>query len=253
MKRIISTKKRATIFSVLMMIVVLLLFIECNVIFPKDITIFEGENLLVGSSSPYTISTPASFGGVLEESGNLSKDNFSTTEKYITANDTGSYSASVKLFGVIPVKNVNINVSETKMLIPGGNTIGIKMFTEGLLCVGTSDIADKKGVISNLAVQNDIKPGTFYNWVKRLRQKGCTEIPDALKGHITHRQEIVKIELTSPATRETAIATIPEKNNLPIQNGIMEISIAGTVLRIPNGTDPVLLGQTIHILKELSC
>ena len=78
-----------------MMIVVLLLFIECNVIFPKDITIFEGENLLVGSSSPYTISTPASFGGVLEESGNLSKDNFSTTEKYITANDTGSYSASV--------------------------------------------------------------------------------------------------------------------------------------------------------------
>ena len=28
-------------------------------------------------------------------------------------------------------------------------------------------------------LQNDIKPGTFYNWVKRLRQKGCREIPDA--------------------------------------------------------------------------
>ena len=27
-------------------------------------------------------------------------------------------------------------------------------------------------------LQNDIKPGTFYNWVKRLRQKGCTEIPE---------------------------------------------------------------------------
>lgn len=24
-------------------------------------------------------------------------------------------------------------------------------------------------------VEHDIKPGTFYNWVKRLRQKGCTE------------------------------------------------------------------------------
>jgi len=102
-------------------------------------------------------------------------------------------------------------------------------------------------------LQNDIKPGTFYNWVKRLRQKGCTEIPDALKGHMTHRQEIVKIELTGPGTRETAISTIPEQNNLPIQNGIMELSIAGTVLRIPNGTDPVLLGQTLHILKEFSC
>lgn len=44
-------------------------------------------------------------------------------------------------------------------------------------------------------LQNDIKPGTFYNRVKRLRQNGYTEIPDAISGHAPHRQEIVKIEL----------------------------------------------------------
>jgi len=145
-----------------MIIVALLLSIECNVRFPKDITIFKGENLLVSSSSPYTISTPAAFGGVLEESGELTKDSFSSNEKYVTANDTGKYSASVKLFGIIPVRNVNINVSDTKMLIPGGNTIGIKMFTEGLLCVGISDIADKKGNIVNLANQNGIETGDIF-------------------------------------------------------------------------------------------
>ena len=26
-------------------------------------------------------------------------------------------------------------------------------------------------------VEHDIKPGTFYNWVKRLRQKGCVDLP----------------------------------------------------------------------------
>ena len=26
-------------------------------------------------------------------------------------------------------------------------------------------------------MNHDIKPGTFYNWVKRLRQKGCQDIP----------------------------------------------------------------------------
>ncbi len=102
-------------------------------------------------------------------------------------------------------------------------------------------------------LQNDIKPGTFYNWVKRLRQKGCTEIPDAQKGHVPHRQEIVKIEITPPGINESLISTVPDQNNLPIQNGIMELSIAGAVLQIPNGTDPVLLRQTLHILKELSC
>lgn len=27
-------------------------------------------------------------------------------------------------------------------------------------------------------VEHDIKLGTFYNWVKRLRQKGCVDLPD---------------------------------------------------------------------------
>ncbi len=48
-------------------------------------------------------------------------------------------------------------------------------------------------------LQHDIKPGTFYNWVKRLRQTGCRDIPDAGAGHHSPRyQEIVKIEMTSP-------------------------------------------------------
>ena len=102
-------------------------------------------------------------------------------------------------------------------------------------------------------LQNDIKPGTFYNWVKRLRQKGCTEIPDALSRHSPHRQEIVKIEFPTPSTTGTMISSAQDEINQPVQNGVMELSIAGTVLRIPNGTDPTLLRQTMHILKELSC
>ena len=102
-------------------------------------------------------------------------------------------------------------------------------------------------------LQNDIKPGTFYNWVKRLRQKGCTEIPDTLSSHSPHRQEIVKIEFPTPGTNGTMISSVQDEINQPVQNGVMELSIAGTALRIPNGTDPVLLRQTLHILKELSC
>ena len=102
-------------------------------------------------------------------------------------------------------------------------------------------------------MQNDIKPGTFYNWVKRLRQKGCTEIPDALNRHSSHRQEIVKIEFPMSDTTGTMISSAQAEINQAVQNSVMELSVAGTVLRIPNGTDPTLLRQTMHILKELSC
>ena len=102
-------------------------------------------------------------------------------------------------------------------------------------------------------LQNDIKPGAFYNWVRRLLQKGYTEIPDSISGHAPHRQEIVKIELTPPGTNETVISAAQDQGTLSMQGRVMELSIAGTVLQIPNGTDPVLLRQTLHILKELSC
>ena len=46
-------------------------------------------------------------------------------------------------------------------------------------------------------VEHDIKPGTFYNWVKRLRQKGCMDIP-ASTGRsccAPESQEVVRIDL----------------------------------------------------------
>ena len=47
-------------------------------------------------------------------------------------------------------------------------------------------------------LEHDIKPGTFYNWVKRLRKAGTYTIP-APAGRDTYtampRQDIVKVEL----------------------------------------------------------
>ena len=103
-------------------------------------------------------------------------------------------------------------------------------------------------------LQNDINPGIFYNWVKRLRQKGCAGIPNAMRNPVPHKQEIVKIQLAAPDKKETVLSPAKSQNDQSLlHNGVMELSIAGTVLRIPNGTDPFLLRQTLQILKELSC
>ena len=64
-----------------------------------------------------------------------------------------------------------------------------------------SDLTDHEWCL-----QNDIKPGTFYKWVKRHCQKGCTKIPDALNGHSPYRQEVVKIEFPVPGTNEPVIS-----------------------------------------------
>ena len=102
-------------------------------------------------------------------------------------------------------------------------------------------------------LQHDIKPGTFYNWVKRLRKKGA-ELPAAARHHPPRHQEVVKIELAPPdKAAGNVIPSLQEDRFFQAPDGVMELSISGTVLRIPNGTDPALLRQTLLILRELSC
>ena len=90
-------------------------------------------------------------------------------------------------------------------------------------------------------LNHDIKPGTFYNWVKRLRRNGCPDLPAATRRTSLQSvpQEVVRIQM--------------EQTAVPQPKEIMELSIGNVQLRIPNGTDPVLLAQTIKILSEYTC
>ena len=58
-------------------------------------------------------------------------------------------------------------------------------------------------------------------------------------------QEVVKIEMNS-LSASNAIDKSTDAS-------VMELVIGNTGLRIPNGTDPMLLAKTIRILAELSC
>lgn len=90
-------------------------------------------------------------------------------------------------------------------------------------------------------LNHDIKPGTFYNWVKRLRQSGCPDFPAATGRSSLQSvpQEVVKIQM--------------KQTDVPQLANTMELSVGNIQLRIPNGTDPMLLAQTIKILSELTC
>ena len=91
-------------------------------------------------------------------------------------------------------------------------------------------------------VEHDIKPGTFYNWVKRLRQKGCVDLP-ASTGRTycaPESQEVVRVDFhdTDPIPYEQPLNVIPaatERNNFSVAES-MKLSVGSFHLTIPNGT-----------------
>ena len=107
-------------------------------------------------------------------------------------------------------------------------------------------------------LNHDIKPGTFYNWVKRLRQRGGYDIPAPAGRSCKEapKQEVVRLEFNenSASVIEASVPAYgdpypPQTLALPV----MELSIGKASLRISNEIDPVLLAQTLKALKELAC
>ncbi|RXZ78254.1 SpoIVB peptidase [Paenibacillaceae bacterium] len=62
---------------------------------------------------------------------------------------TGQTVMKLKLFGKIPFKTVNVNVVPDLKVIPGGQTIGVKVKSAGVMVVGHHQVTtDKEGKIS---------------------------------------------------------------------------------------------------------
>ena len=72
----------------------------------------------------------------------------------------GSYVMECKLFGIIPLKSVQVNVQEKEYVTPGGYPVGIYLKTEGILVIGTSPITAADGTEQEPA-RNIVKSGDY--------------------------------------------------------------------------------------------
>lgn len=83
--------------------------------------------------------------GAVSASAGTHKDNGASSTAVASLSPGSSYTASLRLFGIFPIKEVAVNVVDSISVIPCGTPFGIKMFTEGVLVVGMSDVDTASG------------------------------------------------------------------------------------------------------------
>ena len=120
-------------------LIVLFLFVIfvyiCNItLMPNNLILIQGETLDLKTIYGITVGRKQE-GKVLQASSNLNKNK---------VNDTGKIEVSLNLFGNIPVKKMDVNVIPKLKVVPVGKAIGMKLYTEGVLVVGMSEINGKK-------------------------------------------------------------------------------------------------------------
>ena len=104
----------------------------CNItMFPNSIILMQGENLEISTVLGLKVKNKQT----MQASSSL---NEKLTEQ------VGKKDLELNLFNIIPVKDVTVNVIPKTTVIPLGKTIGMKLYTEGVLVVGMSEIEGKK-------------------------------------------------------------------------------------------------------------
>lgn len=60
--------------------------------------------------------------------------------------DTAATEVTLRLFGILPIKNAEIQHTEEIMLVPGGQAFGIRMLMDGIMVIGFGEIRTDEGV-----------------------------------------------------------------------------------------------------------
>ncbi len=132
----------ATVSAFLCTVIFILIYVGNNVI-PDKITIIENSNY----------NAPKILGADIYNSNYSDELNASVEKNRVSQNN-----AQIELLNIIPIKDVKITNTKRRYVVLGGQVFGIKLYTNGVIVVGTDTIETENG-IENPAEKAKLKIG----------------------------------------------------------------------------------------------
>lgn len=161
--------KKLNFILIIFILLIIYIYVSFITLIPDNIILLKGENLQVrslpGIRFIYTAST--------------SNNNINTNNAEIT------------LFENIHLKNISITTMEDMEVVPVGKIIGLKLYTNGVLIVGMSEIEDKNNILNKPYENSDIEEG---DTILKINEKEVENI-DILK-NIVNESKGENLELT---------------------------------------------------------
>lgn len=143
----------------------------CNItLLPNNIIIFQGEELnlktIYGLKVNQKNSSISNY-KAMQTSTNLSEK---------VGDNIGTINLSLDLFGTIPLKEIDVNVLPRTRVIPLGNSIGLKLYTNGVLVVGMSEIRGIDNINYKPYENSGIEEGDMIIQVNNIAVKNTEEL-----------------------------------------------------------------------------
>ena len=163
---------------------------------PQTIQIFQGQE----------VSIPTLWG--IRISNENDSIETSSTLYSSTFNEIGEEKLEVSLFDKIKLKTINVNVIEDVDVIPVGEIVGIKLYTNGVMVVGMASIEGEDGNIYKPYQETGIQEGDCITHVNGVEITSTNKLVEEINKTLGE-----EIELTFNHKEETKTGKIkPVKN-----------------------------------------
>ena len=130
--------------AILIFLLLIILAYTTNITaIPNSVIIFQGEELNLGTT----------FGLYLKEKEEKTVQTSSTIDN---KNVLSKKTATISLFNLFDIKDLEINTIPETTVIPLGNLVGLKLYTNGVLVVGKSEINGQKPYANTGIEEGDI-------------------------------------------------------------------------------------------------
>ncbi|ADL08056.1 stage IV sporulation protein B [Thermosediminibacter oceani DSM 16646] len=197
--------------------------------FPDRIRVIEGKEHTLNFRIPFTLQLFAKSSDYLIINGAALKDRMNVNLKNplsIKSSRLGTYDLEFRLFGIIPVKKMKLEVLPEVKVIPGGHSIGVKLRPDGVIVVGIASVIDEKGKTSYPAREAGIQVGDTISMVNGYKIYTAEEL-----SRIVNRDEDKIVTLTvkrNGKTFETQLGAVKSRDGI-YQIGLWVRDIAAGV------------------------
>ena len=138
-------KRKIKVILLLFILLFIYIYVASVTLVPNSIILMQGESLNLATLWGISIKeNENSNPNIGEYKQNRTIEAATKNIEDNSLNETGKIDLSLNLLDKIPLKEISVNVIPKVKVIPLGNAIGLKLYTEGVLIVGMSEIEGKR-------------------------------------------------------------------------------------------------------------
>ena len=175
-----SFKKRFVLFLLILIMTIYACYLFTLLSLPGQITILKGQEHLFNFKNPFFVNIRPDRDDVLSINDMKISMEGNILSLYnpisFKTDGGGRVNLSMKLFGILPLKTLRVDILTNRQIAACGNTVGVKLKTDGVLVIGMSDVVTKGNNKVLPARDSSIRPGDTILQINNQKVNGISDL-----------------------------------------------------------------------------